>query len=420
MTKYNSVRGINDVLPSDCRKWRFIEARAREVFGAYGYTEIKIPVLEKAELFSRSIGEDTDIVEKEMYTFPDRKGEYLSLRPEGTASVVRAFVQHKMYAANSFVKLYYYGPMFRYERPQKGRSRQFYQIGAEALGQNNPSVDAEIISMLFTFFKALGIDDLALNINSIGCNRCRPEYKKILLAFLEDKIKRLCENCIRRYERNPLRVLDCKSSHCIKTTAHAPSIIDHLCDDCDRDFKQLKRFLDMAALEYHVNPRMVRGLDYYTKTAFEITSRKLGAQDAVAAGGRYDLLVEEIGGPPTPAIGFAIGVERLSFLVPEENIPADEPDLFIAALGSAAFESAFGLAHELRNNNIGVELDHEGKSLKSQMRRADSVRARYVLILGDNELKSGKAVLKNMKSHDQKEIVLDNVLFEMKSRKKME
>ncbi len=418
MSKYSSVRGVYDILPEETERWQVIELKARKTFGNYGFSEIRVPVIEKSELFSRSIGEDTDIVEKEMYTFPDRKGELISLRPEGTASVVRAYVEHKMYASQSLTKLYYIGPMFRYERPQKGRRRQFFQIGVEVFGLSNPSIDAEVISMLFTYFESLGLDGLKLNLNSIGCRECRPNYQDKLLEYLSEKTEAFCDNCQGRYRKNPLRVLDCKSTNCREATNDAPSILDHLCDSCGGDFSELKGYLDQLGLVYNVNPRMVRGLDYYTKTAFEITSDRLGSQDAVAAGGRYDLLVEEVGGPPTPAIGFAIGLERLSMIL--EGIDLSLPghrDLYIAALGEAAFKKTFSLAHELRTAGFQVDYDHEGRSLKAQMRKANAMGAAYVLILGDDELASGKGLLKDMKEQGQEEIQLEEIVTEMKQRR---
>lgn len=419
MAKYSTIRGMNDILPAEAEKWQYIEAKARKVFDDYGFSEIKTPILEKTSLFTRSIGEDTDIVEKEMYTFPDRKEELLSMRPEGTASVVRAYVQHKMYALSSFTKLYYFGPMFRYERPQKGRNRQFYQIGAEAIGVSSPAVDAEVISMLHTFFDQLGLDGLVVNINSIGCSGCRPAYKEKLLAFIAGSVDELCDNCQRRHKDNPLRVIDCKSKGCREKTIDAPSILDSLCGSCHDDFERLKEYLSTLNIPFNVNHRMVRGLDYYTKTAFEITSDNIGSQDAVAAGGRYDRLVEEIGGPPTPAIGFAIGVERLSMLLVEDDISLKRlPDLFIAALGDKAYNAAFRLAHDLRTREVKVEYDHEGKSLKAQMRRAGSLGASYVLILGDDEIESGRAVLKDMKNHEQTDIAWEGIVTEMRGRMK--
>ncbi len=417
MTTYKAIRGFNDVLPGETEKWQFIESMARQVFHCFGFSEIKVPIVEKAELFKRSIGETTDIVEKEMYTFPDRKDELLTLRPEGTASVARAYVQHQLHTQSALSKLYYIGPMFRYERPQKGRSRQFYQIGAEAIGLSSPAIDAEVISMLFTFFGKVGLADLKLNINSIGCRECRPIYKTALLEFLSNKADHFCDNCTRRYRDNPLRVLDCKSTHCSELTKDAPSILDHLCTGCSDDFEKLKQYLDLLGLAYHINPRMVRGLDYYTKTAFEITSTNLGSQDAVAAGGRYDRLIEEVGGPPSPAIGFAIGIERLAMLVPEDQSGwKSTPQLYVAALGEDAFETAFRLSNDVRKQGFKVELNHEGKSLKAQMKKANSMGAEYVLILGEDELKSGKANLKEMKSHDQVEIAWENIGAEMKAR----
>ena len=419
MAKYSTIRGMNDILPAEADKWQYIEAKARKVFDDYGFSEIKTPILEKTSLFTRSIGEDTDIVEKEMYTFPDRKGELLSMRPEGTASVVRAYVQHKMYVASSFTKLYYFGPMFRYERPQKGRNRQFYQIGAEAIGVSSPAVDAEVISMLHTFFDQLGLDGLVVNINSIGCAGCRPAYKEKLLNFIAGSVDELCDNCQRRHKDNPLRVIDCKSKGCRERTIDAPSILDSLCTGCRDDFDRLKVYLSTLNIPFNVNHRMVRGLDYYTKTAFEITSHNLGSQDAVAAGGRYDRLVEEVGGPPTPAIGFAIGVERLSMLLAEDDLSLKRvPDLFIAALGDKAFNAAFRLANDLRIHEVKVEYDHEGKSLKAQMRRAGSLGASYVLILGDEEIESGRAVLKDMKNHEQTDIAWEGIVTEMRGRMK--
>jgi len=419
LAKYSTIRGMNDILPAEAEKWQYIEAKARKVFDEYGFSEIKTPILEKTSLFTRSIGEDTDIVEKEMYTFPDRKEELLSMRPEGTASVVRAYVQHKMYASSSFTKLYYFGPMFRYERPQKGRNRQFYQIGAEAIGVSSPAVDAEVISMLHTFFDQLGLDGLVVNINSIGCAGCRPAYKEKLLKFIAGSVDELCDNCQRRYEDNPLRVIDCKSKGCREKTIDAPSILDSLCGGCHDDFERLKDYLSDLNIPFNVNHRMVRGLDYYTKTAFEITSDNIGSQDAVAAGGRYDRLVEEIGGPPTPAVGFAIGVERLSMLLVEDDINLKRfPDLFIAALGDKAYNRAFRLAHDLRTREVKVEYDHEGKSLKAQMRRAGALGASYVLILGDAEIESGRAVLKDMNNHEQSDIAWEEIVPEMRVRMK--
>lgn len=419
MAKYSTIRGMNDILPAEAEKWQYIEAKARKVFDDYGFSEIKTPLLEKTSLFTRSIGEDTDIVEKEMYTFPDRKGELLSMRPEGTASVVRAYVQHKMYVTSSLTKLYYFGPMFRYERPQKGRNRQFYQIGAEAIGVSSPAVDAEVISMLHTFFEQLGLDGLVVNINSIGCAGCRPAYKEKLLKFIAGSVDELCDNCQRRHKDNPLRVIDCKSKGCREKTIDAPSILDSLCGSCHDDFDRLKKYLSTLNIPFNVNHRMVRGLDYYTKTAFEITSDKIGSQDAVAAGGRYDRLVEEIGGPPTPAIGFAIGVERLSMLLVDDDLTLKKlPDLFIAALGDKAYNAAFRLAHDLRTHEVKVEYDHEGKSLKAQMRRADSLGASYVLILGDQEIETGRAILKDMKNHEQTDIAWEGIVTEMRSRMK--
>lgn len=405
-----AIRGFNDILPDEIGKWQFVEKTAREVFEGFGYSEIRIPILERTDLFSRGIGEVTDIVEKEMYTFSDRSGNSLTLRPEATASMARAYLEHQLYNFESVAKLYCIGPMFRYERPQKGRYRQFYQIDAEVFGVGNPMVDAELIVMLIHFLKSVGLEKLELQMNTLGDRACRPQYKEGLRKYLEGKAFQLCEDCKRRLETNPLRVLDCKVETCKQAIADAPKVTDFICSDCRKHFDSVKEYLETAGLTYILNPRMVRGLDYYTRTAFEVVSYQLGSQNAVAGGGRYDNLFQEIGGKETPGIGFAIGMERLISLLPEGEQFAKHPDLFIAALGEAPSKEAYRIVNQLHLEGIRAELDYEGKSLKSQMRRADKLKARYTLILGEEELKRGRAVLRNMENKSQEEISLQDLI----------
>jgi histidyl-tRNA synthetase len=400
------IKGFNDILPGEIRKWQHVEKTARRVFETYGFSEIRVPVLEKTELFSRSIGDATDIVEKEMYSFTDKGGNAITLRPEGTAGVIRAFIEHKLHTADSVAKLYYMGQMFRYERPQKGRYRQFHQIGVEVAGVSDPKIDAQVLTMLCHFFEELGLTEPRLQINSLGCHDCRPEYRRKLREFLRERLESLCDDCKRRYDTNPLRALDCKAAGCREATVGAPSVLDHLCAGCEDHFSRTKRYLDAAGTAYDINPRMVRGLDYYTRTTFELVTGLLGSQSAVAAGGRYDRLIEELGGPALPGIGFALGVERVVLLLDGEGFET-RPDLFIAYHGEAAGDAAFLLMSRLQRRGISVELDYEGKSMKSQMRRADKFRARYTLIIGEDELAKGKAALKEMDRGVQEEVALD-------------
>lgn len=406
----NGVKGFNDILPGEVEKWQHIEATARRVFELYGLSEIRIPILEKTELFSRSIGDATDIVEKEMYSFEDKGGNKVTMRPEGTASVMRAFIEHKMHALDPVARLYYMGPMFRYERPQKGRYRQFHQIGAEITGVSAPTVDAQVLTMLTHFFQELGLTEPTLQINSLGCSDCRPLYREALKGFLLNKIELLCEDCERRYLTNPLRALDCKSPGCQEATKGAPSMLEYLCPCCSDHFDQTKKYLDLVGTAYSINERMVRGLDYYTRTTFEMVTTMLGSQSAVAAGGRYDGLISELGGPQLPGIGFAIGVERVALLLAEKDF-SRRPDLFIAAMGEEAHAEAFRLMTALQRNNVAVEIDYEGKSLKSQMRRADKFKSRFTLIIGGDELSRGTAPLKDMDGGTQIEVALDAALI---------
>ena len=402
----NGVKGFNDILPGEVEKWQHIEATARRVFELYGLSEIRIPILEKTELFSRSIGDATDIVEKEMYSFEDKGGNKVTMRPEGTASVMRAFIEHKMHAIDPVARLYYMGPMFRYERPQKGRYRQFHQIGAELTGVADPTVDAHVLTMLTHFFAELGLTEPTLQINSLGCPACRSVYREALKGFLLNRIELLCEDCERRYQTNPLRALDCKSPGCQEATKGAPSMLDYLCPDCTGHFDTTRRYLDLVGTPYSINERMVRGLDYYTRTTFEMVTSLLGSQSAVAAGGRYDGLISELGGPQLPGLGFAMGVERVALLLAEKDF-SRRPELFIATMGEAAHAEAFRLMAALQRLGVSVELDYEGKSLKSQMRRADKFRSRFTLIIGDDELGRGTAPLKDMDGGVQGEVALD-------------
>jgi histidyl-tRNA synthetase len=404
------IRGFKDILPGEVEKWQCVEMEARRVFGLFGFLELRIPILERTELFARSIGEATDIVGKEMYTFPDRDGDSLTLRPEATTSIMRAYLEHGLNVKEPVGKYYFIGPMFRYERPQKGRYRQFHQIDAEILGVQEAQADAEILVMLMRFLTTLGLKNIGLQINSLGDPACRLPYKREIQNFLRNRRDRLCEDCQRRLETNPLRVFDCKNEECQAQLTDAPVVVDFLCADCRRHFDEVKKLLDEVHLPYSINPRMVRGLDYYTRTAFEVVAGELGAQNAVCGGGRYDGLAQEIGGPSVPAIGFAIGVERLVMLLPGEKSFSRHPDLFLAALGKEAQERGFALAQEMRDAGIWVEFDYEGKSLKSQMRKADRMKTPLVLILGEEELKKNRVVVRNMATKVQEEVPLGEII----------
>ena len=414
--KIQAIRGVKDIMPDEVEKWRWVENKADQVFTRYGFKEIRLPIFEKTKLFSRGIGETTDIVEKEMYTFEDRGGEKVTLRPEGTASVVRAFIEHKMYASQTVHKFYYLGPMFRYERPQAGRFRQFYQIGAEAMGSHNPSIDAEVMTMLMDFFNILGLNQFELQINSLGCDKCRPEYREALKKSITSHLSDLCENCNQRYQKNPLRVLDCKVERDIEIASGLPKITKHICSECKYHFEKVQALLSEAMVPYSINSRLVRGLDYYTHTAFEIISDELGAQNAICGGGRYNTLVEEFEGPSTPCFGFALGLERLISLVPFDKVEGIEnnPDVFVVPLGEEAESRVFNLIHQLRSGGLSVERDYDGGSMKSQMRKANKSTSRFALIIGENEIKSGNYQLKNMQDGKQSNITAASCVEEIK------
>lgn len=406
--KTQALKGFKDILPDETPVWQQVEKTAREIFHRYGFAEFRVPILEKTELFIRSIGEATDIVEKEMYTFTDRNGASVTMRPEATASVLRAYNEHGMQVRQPVQRFYTMGPMFRHERPQKGRLRQFHQMSVEVLGSAHPRVDSELMAMAVQLLHELGLE-ASLEINSLGCQDCRPSFKQELLRYLENRQDRLCEDCRRRRTTNPLRVLDCKSAHCQEQYQGAPSILDHLCKGCSDHFSQVRRDLDLLGIVHSVNAKMVRGLDYYSRTTFELVTGKLGAQSAVGAGGRYDGLVRQLGGQDVPGIGFAVGMERLILLLGESGVHLAAPqglDLFLVALGDNAATAAYRMAHGLRLAGLQVMMDHEGRSLKSQMKAADKMHSRSVLILGDNELETGRGILKNMVRGEQEEIDL--------------
>jgi len=408
--KYNALKGVHDIFPPDVYLWQRAESLAERIYSVYGFQEIRLPLIESTDIFTRGIGEATDIVEKEMYTFPDRAGRSITLRPEGTASVVRAYVENHLYTLPPPQKFYYAGPMFRYERPQKGRFRQFHQIGVEAFGVGAPELDAEVLSMLTVFLGKVGLQGLNVEINSIGCDECRPSFRRALLDFFSPLLSDLCPDCQRRYAGNPLRILDCKVERCIELRAGAPLVTDFLCGECRVHFETVLSLLELLHIPYVLNPVLVRGLDYYTRTTFEVTSEHLGSQKAVAAGGRYDKLVEEFGGPKTPAVGFAVGIERLITLMKEHGATVGySPSVFIATLGGKAVRKSFVLAEALRARGVWTEVGYDGSSLKSQLRRADRLSARYAVIIGDDELSSGKVKWKNLGDGSQGEVEIEGL-----------
>ncbi|MDQ6958342.1 MAG: histidine--tRNA ligase [Mariprofundaceae bacterium] len=403
---FRSIRGIHDGLTSDVRRWRHIEQTARDVFKCYAFSEVRLPVLEPTALFVRSIGEETDIVSKEMYHFTDQGGDDICLRPEGTAGAVRAYLQAGLTRSGS-QRWFYTGPMFRRERPQKGRLRQFQQIGVEWLNVQGPLEDAELLAMAHAFLSELGLPSLRLEINSLGCPVCRPDYRNKLVVYLKSRTDCLCETCNVRIEKNPLRVLDCKNESCQAQLADAPEMASHLCNDCETHFFGLKQALDVLDIPYHVNPRIVRGLDYYNRTAFEIITDQLGAQGTVLAGGRYDGLVGELGGPATPAVGFALGLERIAMLLPETE--AELPDIGIVAIGDSVSAYALNVAAELRKAGCSV-VHCGGGSAKRQFKMADREHVRFVAVIGEDEMHSNHITLKNMADGNQETLVLNQVI----------
>ena len=413
-------RGTKDITPKDVYKWHYIEKKFREICALYGYEEIRTPIFEHTEVFSRSVGDTTDVVQKEMYTFTDRGDRQLSLKPEGTAGVIRSFIENKMYADTQPTKLYYITPCFRYERPQAGRQRQFHQFGIEVLGSDGPSVDAEVISLAVQFFNEMGLKNLSVNINSVGCPTCREEYNRKLKEYLDKKVDVLCETCLERKDKNPMRVIDCKNPHCKENLQDIPFMIDHLCEDCKDHFDKLQTYLKEMDINYVVDKTIVRGLDYYKKTAFEIISNDIGSQSTVCGGGRYDGLVEMLGGPKgISGIGFALGAERLLLTLENNNIEIENPkstDIYIATIGDAAKSKSFKLIKDLRTNHISADNDHLDKSLKAQFKYSDKLNAKYTVVIGDDELANDTATLKNMKTSEQTTIKLSELVDELKKR----
>ena len=398
--KIQAINGFKDILPESVGRWQYVEQRARDIFERFGMQEIRMPILEKTELFVRSIGEATDVVEKEMYTFAD-KG--ITMRPEATASIMRAFIEHGLHVQQPVQRLYAIGPMFRHERPQKGRLRQFHQLDAEIIGAVEPRVDAELIAMGQLLLDELGLQ-VSLELNSLGCPDCRPAFKTELIAYLEEKREGLCDDCKRRTHTNPLRVLDCKKPGCRALVQEAPNLLDALCPACDQHFREVREALAELRIPFTVNRFMVRGLDYYTRTTFEFLTSDLGAQAAVGAGGRYDGLIEQLGGPPLSGIGFAMGLERIVLLMEQQasgQLAASSVDVFLAALSAGTLPSCSQLAHTLRKQGAKVAIDYSGRSLKAQLKQASRVNARFTLIVGDDEWARGEAILRNMRTQEQ-------------------
>lgn len=412
VVKYAVPRGTRDILPDETPLWQAIEDACHKVFQLYNYQELRTPIFESTELFSRSIGSTTDIVKKEMYEFKDRKGRSLTLRPEETAPVVRACLENNLIGPDKITKVYYLGPMFRYERPQAGRQRQFHQAGVEAFGSGDPLIDAEMILMNIQLFKTIGLKDFAVNLNSVGCSECRPDYRKKLHDYFKSHISGMCEDCRDRFEKNPVRILDCKEAGCQKQIENAPAAIDSLCAACKSHFESVVKMLDYQKAVFKVNKRLVRGLDYYTRTTFEIVSGALGAQNAVSGGGRYDGLVEEMGGKPTPAVGFAIGLERVIEILgksTERRAQNTGLEIYLATMGEEAKSLGFDLMMKLRQGGIAADMDYSGKSLKAQMKMADRLGAKHVYIIGEEEMKGNAGLLKNMDTGDQKTIPFDSL-----------
>ena len=381
---------------------------------------MRTPIFDHTEVFTRSVGDTTDIVQKEMYTFTDKGDRQISLKPEGTAGTIRSFIENKLYADTQPTKLFYITPCFRYERPQAGRQRQFHQFGIEALGSDTPSIDAEVISLAVQFFNELGLKDLSVNINSVGCPVCREEYNKTLKAYLDAKSDVLCETCLERKDKNPMRVIDCKNPTCKANITDIPFMIDHLCDDCENHFDKLQEYLREMDIKFVVDKTIVRGLDYYRKTAFEIISNDIGSQSTVCGGGRYDGLVEQLGGPKgISGIGFGLGAERLLLTLENNNIEIENPkstDIYIATIGDTAKTKSFGLIKELRDNHISADIDHLGKSLKAQFKYSDKINAKYTIVIGDDELANDAATLKNMETSEQTTVKLSELVNELKNR----
>lgn len=411
----NGMKGTADVLPSESYQWQFVEDIMTGQAASYGFKEIRTPVFEHTELFNRSVGDTTDVVQKEMYTFTTKGGESVTLRPEGTAGAARAMLEHGVYNDGYPIKVYYLTSCYRYEKPQKGRQREFHQFGMEVYGAASYFADAEVICAAKSIFDRLGVQNLSLELNSIGCKNCRPKYHNALKEYFEGSKDQLCDTCLSRLDRNPMRILDCKNPECAEVAAKAPTVLDYICDDCREHFDGVKNCLEAADISYTVNPHIVRGLDYYTRTVFEFVSGDIGAQGTVCGGGRYDGLIEELGGQPTPSLGFGMGIERLLLLMESQKIEIPAPpvcDLYIAGMGDAAKMKAFQLVEGVRNSSLIAQGDIVGRGLKAQMKYADKIKAKFSMVIGDNELAENKAKIRNMVSGKETEVPLDENFFD--------
>lgn len=409
-------KGTKDTLPAQVYKWHYVEQKFSEICEKYGFKEIRTPMFEHTELFKRGVGDTTDIVQKEMYTFEDYAGRSITLKPEGTSPVTRAFIEHKQYAEVQPTKYSYITPCFRYEKPQSGRLRAFHQFGIEIFGTPNMLADAEVICLGYDFLHQMGITDIQLRINSVGCPVCRQKHREALRAFLEPVYDQLCNTCKDRYERNPMRILDCKSEICQDLVKDAPNMVDYLCDDCKAAFEDVQKNLDAMGIEYVVDPRIVRGLDYYTKTAFEFVTNSNGTQGTVCGGGRYDHLIEEIGGPPIPGVGFGLGIERLLMLMEERGVEIPQPEppkAFIAVMGDDAKAFGLKLLRDLRNKGVKAEMDTLARNIKGQFKYADRLGAQYTVVIGDNELSEGVVSIKEMATSQQRQVKLADLLEEL-------
>ncbi|MDR2883920.1 MAG: histidine--tRNA ligase, partial [Deferribacteraceae bacterium] len=412
---FQKVKGFQDIFGDDCIYWERAEAATREVFDLFGVNEIRLPMLERTAVFNRGIGQTTDIVEKEMFTFVDRDDDSLSLRPEGTAGTVRAYIENGMFNTPALKKLYYLGAMFRRENPQKGRFRQFTQSGVEFIGSSAPFVDADVINIMVQIFKRVGIFELTkVEINSVGCPKCRPPYHAKLIEYLSDKDDKLCTDCKRRLEKNPLRILDCKQEGCRSIIKDAPVMKDHLCDECAEHFSQVQQYLGMLNIEYKINPMMVRGLDYYVRTAFELVTDRLGAASAIGAGGRYDGLVELLGGGAIPGVGFAIGMDRVVALMKMVcELKPKTPKVFIVTFGGKTLEAGIALLNQLRERGIASEIDYEVKGMKNQMKQAGRSGANYAIIFGEDELARGAVTVRDLRNSEQSEMSIEHVIADL-------
>ena len=413
-------RGTKDITPKESYKWNYVENKFREICGLYGYEEMRTPIFEHTELFKRSVGDTTDIVQKEMYSFTDKGDRDITLKPEGTAGVIRAFIENKLYSDAQPTKLFYITPCFRYERPQAGRQRQFHQFGVEAIGSDNPSLDAEVIALAVQFFNEVGLKDLAVRINSVGCPTCRAKYNELLKSYLDEKADVLCATCLERKDKNPMRVIDCKNPTCKENLQDIPFMADHICDDCKDHFEKLQSYLKEMDINFIVDKSIVRGLDYYKKTAFEIISNDIGSQSTVCGGGRYDGLVEQIGGPKgMSGIGFGLGAERLLLTMENNNIEIENPqstDIYIVTIGEEAKLKSFKLLKDLRQNHISADNDHLDRSVKAQFKYSDKINSKFTIVIGEDELNNDSATLKNMSTSEQTTVKLSELVEELKNR----